>query len=216
VRVVRSGHGGFELWSKRTATATSGLANIFGLDGCRGRDFDACLPGDARFAAWSGYAANDPVNESLARQESAMRRPARTRLLSIAAAVSLLAFVVVAASGIRSLWVFDAIGRSNQHGGWAIELADARATFELVLSSGASGPIGRGHVSARLRPNSSIVGRAIWGFHAEKTVLPSMQLIQIITPLWLPLLLLLIAPVCWLIARQAKPPAFPVVESKQE
>jgi len=184
--------------------------------GCGGGNLDACPTWDASSATWSGYATNYPTSESLDRHEPVMRRLARTRRLSIAAMLSLLAFVVLAAAGIRSLWVFDAIGRSNQHGGWAIELADARATFELVLSSGASGPIGRGHVSARLRPNSSIVGRAIWGFHAEKTVLPSMQLIQIITPLWLPLLLLLIAPVCWLIARQAKPPAFPVVETKQE
>ena len=146
-----------------------------------------------------------------------MRRPTRTRRLSIAATVSLLAFVILVVAGIRSLWVFDAIGRPTQAGGWAIELADARATFELVLSAGASGPIGRGHVSARLRPNSSIVGRAIWGFHAEKTVLPRMKLIQIITPLWALLLLLLIAPVSWLIARQANPPAFPVVnQAKHE
>lgn len=140
-----------------------------------------------------------------------MRRPTRTRRLSIAATVSLLAFLVVAAAGIRSLWVFDAIGTPTQAGGWAVELADARATFELVLSAGASGPTGRGHVSARLRPNSSIVGRAIWGFRAQKTVLPRMEMFQIITPLWLPLLLLLIAPMSWLIARQANPPAFPVV-----
>jgi len=144
-----------------------------------------------------------------------MRRPSRTRRLSIVAIVSLLAFVAVAAAGIRSLWVFDAIGKPNQHGGWAIELADARATFELVLSTGASGPIGRGHVSARLRPNSSVVGRAIWGFQAQKTVLPGMKLIQIITPLWLPLLLLLIAPVLWVIARPANAPAFPVIADRK-
>src|SRR6185437_12354296 len=36
-----------------------------------------------------------------------MRRPTRTRRLSIAAIVSLVAFVVLASAGVRSLFVYD-------------------------------------------------------------------------------------------------------------
>ena len=37
------------------------------------------------------------------------------------------------------------------------------------------------------------------------------SLFMVNVPIWFPLLLLLIAPVCWLIARPANAPAFPIV-----
>jgi len=137
-----------------------------------------------------------------------MRRPIRTRRLSIAAMASLLAFAVVAGAGIRSFWTMDELDFGQRratalNGGY---VHYARASFE----------IGQGlvvHQSRRYQvisyPNN-FLGFSVW---KQVTSFPgaSGTVFRLRVPLWFPLLLLLIAPVRWLIARPQYVPAFPVV-----
>jgi len=141
-----------------------------------------------------------------------MRRPTRTRRLSIAAIASSLAFVVVAGAGIRSLWNLDCW--ENANGRWGIALAGGCAHFNhhsgMVVQYI---PIGFYHIDLKL--DRSDAARAIWGFSIDREFVHlkngNGRNFYLHLPLWPLLILLLIAPACWLIARPANAPAFPVV-----
>lgn len=74
-----------------------------------------------------------------------MRRPARTRRLSLAAILSLLAFMAVTGVGIRSFRIYDAWGS----GTWVIGLENASIKFLRETGYYAIRPMGRlGHISS--------------------------------------------------------------------
>lgn len=147
-----------------------------------------------------------------------MLRPTRTRRLSIAAIASLLAFAVVAGAGIRSLWNLDCWENSN--GRWGIALAAGCAHFNH--HSGAVVqyiPIGFYHIDVRL-DRSEVAARAIWGFSIDRESVRikdgNGRNFYLHAPLWPLLILLLIVPACWLIARPANVPAFPVIAASKQ
>jgi len=134
-----------------------------------------------------------------------MRHPTRTRRLSIAAMGSFVAFVVVASAGLRSLWTADEWSVGT---GRAIGLNDGR----IFLAHGSHSLVhGPPHLSA---PSSSYPFATVLGFSfrhikiALRRTTP--EAFVYVVPVWFPLVLLLIAPMRWLISRPAKAPAFPV------
>jgi len=146
-----------------------------------------------------------------------MRRPIRTRRLSIAAMVSLLLIVAVTAEGIRSFKKYDELvyGYSRQ----------------LVIIGG---DIGYTHTTGIYVPedgtlaySSGEIARSGWGdadypvcrfqMRVTNTVVTGpgpIRIFEVWVPLWFLLLFLLIAPVLWLMSRRASTlsrPAFPVI-----
>lgn len=142
-----------------------------------------------------------------------MRRPTRTRRLSIAAIISLLAFVAVAGAAVTSLRAADAWNDGNGQGA---RLFVGRVTYELTLDPPFS-PSGRVLLNfSAISPSLRNIGEAIWGFRAWHGFVTNIyvgkeEVYSFSAPLWPILLLLLIAPVRWLIARAQDAPAFPVV-----
>lgn len=141
-----------------------------------------------------------------------MHRPTRTRRLSIAAMASLLAFVMVAGAAARSLWVCDGW---TYGGNQAIGFYGGRVIYTQVLPN-----LQSGHFSSTSTPIDRTFRDAVWGFSAERKAFPApikvnprgqVSFISVTVPIWPLLLLLLIAPARWLIARSASAPAFPVV-----
>jgi len=133
-----------------------------------------------------------------------VRRPARTRRLSIAAIVSLLAVCPY----IRSFWTYD--GFDFRSGG-EIELDRGCFLYEQA---------GVKHIWGAYLGNN--YRDSIWGFAIGNPVaidpvtLGNISFFRIRIPLWPVILLLLIAPLRWLIARPPNAPAFPViVDAKQ-
>jgi hypothetical protein len=143
-----------------------------------------------------------------------MRRPTRTRRLSIAAMASLLAFVVAAAAGVRSFWISDTWIFANCQS--EIVLSSGSVTGARIKSVGVEGFDRSKHLFGRVAPDKHKIARAIWGFHAWRIVLPHRsgvreEISALDAPLWSLLLLLLIAPARWLLARPANASAFPVI-----
>ena len=157
-----------------------------------------------------------------------MRRPTRTRRLSIAAIVSLLAFVVVASAYVRSYWTRDEFHFKHWH---FIRLEAGRIGYyhfygtsvrDTSTEESVYGPPEYGlywHISIE------VTSYSLWEsltFHMADEWKPYSDhpgeeaLFQIWIPVWFPLLLLLIAPARWLIARPANAPAFPVVTDAKQ
>jgi len=145
-----------------------------------------------------------------------MRRPIRTLRLSIAAVLSLLAFVVVCAAEVNSFWDVH-IWQAET--GRTVELFGGRIGYQHP-DAPRFGP--GGHISFKAAlittPKRRIIADAIWGFEIRRFAIHSMldpsdvdKFFLVAAPLWPFILLLLIAPVRWLIARPANAPAFPVV-----
>ena len=137
-----------------------------------------------------------------------MRRPTRTRRLSIAAISSLLAFAVVASAVARSFWTFDEWDFGNRMG--RLGLRDGFVYRGVTLSMAGkptriNHPV---HVSGELRPYDREQDQQSICFLIIASYPGQWRMISM--PLWLPLFLLLIAPVRWLVARRATAPAFPV------
>ena len=126
-----------------------------------------------------------------------MRRPTRTRRLSIAAILSFLAFVVVAGIGVSSFWVKEQCN--------FIRLESGRAECVFV-----SGKPDTSRVFGAYSNSWSLLGckANILGAY---TRLGDSTPFTIQSPLWIPLSLLLLAPAFWLIARPANTPAFQVI-----
>jgi len=90
-----------------------------------------------------------------------MRRPTRTRRLTIAAVLSLMAFGVVTGAGVRSFWSLDCWENSN--GRWGIALAGGCAIFNHHSEFPASyTPIGFYHTD--VRPDAFEINRAVGDF----------------------------------------------------
>lgn len=138
-----------------------------------------------------------------------MRRPTRTRRLSIAAIASLLAFVILAALGIRSLRISDAWGSNT----WIIVLQNGSLRFLKETGYYASGPTNKlSHVSGDARTKGPFVNLKF--MISNRDIIPgrpgALKIHELYIPLWFPLLLLLIVPFRWLIARPANAMAFPI------
>lgn len=139
-----------------------------------------------------------------------MRRSFRTRRLSLTAMVSLLAFVAVAELGIKSLWISDGWFDRNGH---VIGVFEGCAVYSQITTR-FNGLVTSGHYTVRKKPDRHVLRTAISGFSATKIFLPNPRVaigFEIVAPLWPLLLLLLIAPVRWLIARPVNTQAFPVI-----
>ena len=145
-----------------------------------------------------------------------MRRPIRTRRLSITSIGSLLAFVVVAGVGTRSFWTWDSLTAMNR----AIGLEGGYFIYMQVWGAPANN-FDTGHQSADMRPHVLDMPGGVLGFAIKRGSSTSPTRVEkditIRIPLWFPLLLMLIAPARWLIARPPSAPAFPVVtDAKRE
>ncbi len=145
-----------------------------------------------------------------------MRRPTRTRRLTIAAKVSLLAFMIVAAVGVRSYRTSDRWNLGGRrimliHGRVldAYDPADAAVTFPVHESYSAVNPY---LPELFLPPKWSFAGFS-WSDIENVTISNCKRSTELClgAPLWFPLLLLLISPVRWLIAPRVAGAAFPVV-----
>lgn len=140
-----------------------------------------------------------------------MHRPTRTHRLSIVAIEWFAVFLVVAVAGIRSFWIWSALGNGNDR---AIFLMDGNLVF--MHTSGRGGFYPSGFESAKPEADSSL-RKGVLGFAIRSEITPnafnntSEKQFILRVPLWFPLLLLLINPIRWLIARPIRGPAFPVV-----
>ncbi len=146
-----------------------------------------------------------------------MRRPTRTRRLSIAAMVSLLLFVVVAAAGVQSLGKWYDWNIGYQHGINLVRgLVIFRKSSGLKLAAYSPGfySSDAGLIYSVAMP-SRILG---FGLSNETYHGPIGDLKEFlfIVPVWFPLLLLLIAPMRWLVARPVNAPAFPVITDAKQ
>ncbi len=153
-----------------------------------------------------------------------MRRPTRTRRLSITAMVSLLAFAAVAVAGARSFWIVDR---------WKIWTTDVenfgdQRTIELrrghiyylydSVDGTTTDPIHESFATKstswpnddEIPINWSFAGFSERHFYMKGQDSP-LEFFCIAVPFWFPLLLLLIIPIRWLIARPANASAFPVI-----
>ncbi len=133
-----------------------------------------------------------------------MRRPTRTRRLSIAAIVSLLLFAMVAVPGIRSFWTWEVW--SNHNGRLVIALVRGRVSY-LRASEVVTQLLPPGYSSYKSSPDWNSIRESLWGFRIDN----DQALFMMHVPIWPLLLLLLIAPARWLIARPVDAAAFPVV-----
>ncbi len=136
-----------------------------------------------------------------------MRRPTRTRRLSIAATVSLLAFAVVAAAHVRSWWFTDVLDFGRYH---YIELTGGCIIFEHLPGPMTDAMTDKAGFTS-WHDRGSTDASHVLEFSVKHVVNRFSDYFIIRIPLWFPLLLLLIAPIRWLIARPANAPAFPVV-----
>jgi len=138
-----------------------------------------------------------------------MRRPTRTRRLSTAAFVSLLLLVVVAGAGAISFreaegWDFGRYRTIWLESGGILYQRFAGGPFSREIDKGGfvkqAPPKG---VFLKFSEDDSTVQAPGGAF--------SIRTLVVVFPLWPLLLLLLIAPMRWLIARPANAPAFPVI-----
>lgn len=133
----------------------------------------------------------------------------------IVALLSMVAFLAVGTVGVRSLWVHDSFYEWGDYGDRAIDIYNGCVAFRRQLPNPPrmliTGIDAHEHTAMQLTPGLQSIEQAIRGFERTETDLTASKIIVITTPIWPLLLLLLIAPVCWLIARPASAPAFPVV-----
>ena len=150
-----------------------------------------------------------------------MRRPTRTRRLSIAAMASLLAFVAAAGADVRSFWNYDIWQTVSNKGGCAIVLGRGCAAFARRSGAALPGAIPimpKGHTHIDYQPHRSDVLESFWNFRFQNRADIKQgrgSTFAFVGPIWPLLLLLLITPVRWLIARPANAPAFPVITERK-
>lgn len=140
-----------------------------------------------------------------------MRRPTRTPRLSIAAIASLLAFGVVLGIGVRSFWMWD---QWHLGMGKIIAIENGCVSYAHISDKSDRFPMLKHDTfQAGGMPaiNDSIP--PIWsfaGFSQRQIATSRVEAFSFGAPLWPLLLLLLISPVRWLMARPIGP-AFPVI-----
>ena len=140
-----------------------------------------------------------------------MRRPTRTRRLSIAAIVSLLLFATVAGAAVRSFWIWDEWGSRNYERWLTLDYGCVVYAHSFNIKGYPPSP--KGHISGKVRyPRYE---GSVLGFYAETISIDGrtyqLDTYHLRVPLWPLLLLLIVIPVRWLIARPANAPAFRVV-----
>lgn len=145
-----------------------------------------------------------------------MRRPTRTRRLSLAATTSFAIFLVVGVAGIRSFWTWDALdfGVGNR-----ILISHGYLRYSHTWISQAPGypvqPQSLSHESGHDLSTLGSLGRHFLGFsynHIKASQTSNcLDVYELWIPLWFPLLLLLFAPMRWLFAQHINVPAFPVL-----
>jgi len=143
-----------------------------------------------------------------------MRRPTRTRQLSIAAIMSLLATVVKAGAGFRSFWSYDIYGIYGSGAWQGIGIEKGRVVFMRTWGTALttqSYPAGHFSGKENLGVPWGVCGFSVNKESSPPAPYPDAHTFVLAMPLWLLLLLLLIAPVRWLIARPANASAFPVI-----
>lgn len=128
----------------------------------------------------------------------------RTRRLSIAAIASSFLFLLIGGAGLRSLSFRGAIlfGDSQLFG-----VVDGCAIYfkEIPFANAEKQP----------RPfEYGFLGFSVVRYHLPSA--PSVVYFRAAIPLYLPLLLLLIAPIRWLVARPLNAPAFPVITDAKQ
>ena len=125
-----------------------------------------------------------------------MRRPTRTRRLSVAAIMSLLLFVLVAGAGVGSFWRSGKVTIAPQR-----EIHLQHGNLEYLQT----------WPKPRIGARPSDIDWSMLGFKVMRFALWTIVICRVDLPLWFPLVLLLTVPARWLIARPADTPAFPVV-----
>lgn len=137
-----------------------------------------------------------------------MRRPIRTRRLSIVATVSCAAFLVVASAGIRSFWITDELDLGQHR---AIGLIGGSAIYVRTAYKITPHPFRyqSGHYKKIQHP-PGILGFVIWT-QVLRVSGRNFKVFFAGVPLWPLLLLLLIAPARWMMALPVRAAAFPVV-----
>ena len=133
----------------------------------------------------------------------------------VVALVSMVAFLAVAAVGVRSLWVHDSFFEWGDYGDRAIDIYNGCVAFERQLPDPPrrliTGIDVHQHTAVQLTPSLHSIAQAIRGFEKTETDLTASKIIVVTIPIWPLLLVLLIAPLRWLIARPADAPAFPII-----
>ena len=143
-----------------------------------------------------------------------MRRPTRTRRLSVAAMVSLLAFVVVAGIGARSYWKYDIFGKYGSGAWQGIGIEKGRVVFMRTWGmaiTNQSYPVGYFSGKENLGVPPGVFGFCVSTESSPPAPYPDAHTFVLAMPVWPLLLLLLLILVCWFIARPANAPAFPVL-----
>lgn len=139
-----------------------------------------------------------------------MVRPTRTRRLSIAAMVSCAAFLLVASADIRSFWITDELA-FGQHR--ALGLIGGSAIYAHTTYKIAQHPM---YHSGYYKKNSP---PGVLGFIIGSQVLRvsgrNFKVFFVGVPLWPLLLLLLIAPIRWMMALPIQAAAFLVVTDNE-
>lgn len=143
-----------------------------------------------------------------------MRGPARTRRFSIVAILSLSGFVVLAGAAVKSFSSWNAWGMGSHqrvlltHG----YIQYARFRITVLPVSRATLMLERSHSIGSL---PDLPDRSFLGFSYEhdqsRGPIARYEGHYFWVPLWFPLLLLLIAPALWVIARPITGQAFPVI-----
>lgn len=169
--------------------------------------FEARLNG----ALNAGLCRPDQPSLGLKAKDNCIRRPTCTRRLSIAAILSLLAFVVVAGAGVRSLRISD----EWHFGSWrTITLANGCIEYSHWWGSAVpaiKGPPVTGHRSSKTSPQNSSRGFGMYEHDFVTTIPRATETVFVAwTSLWVPFFLLLVAPVRWVFSRP-RSAAFPVV-----
>jgi hypothetical protein len=138
-----------------------------------------------------------------------MQRPIRTRRLSVAAIASLVGFVMVASAGVRSFWTLDELDF-----GYDRAIALNGGCLHYAHSSFAIDRQPIQHRSMKYQVLNSpnvILGFGIW----NQVPFPNAKIFRACTPIWPFLLLLLIAPLRWLVGRPAVTSAFAIITSTE-
>lgn len=142
-----------------------------------------------------------------------MRRRVRTRRLSVTAMMSSLAFLVLVGAGLRSFWKWDGWEFGN---GQLIALESGSVVYSQEKVPGSFRPGGHvlGDVKYALFPKGTL------GFafrdEAGQTRLGYMSIFVLRAPLWPLLLLLLIIPALWFVARPAGPAFLVIADAKDQ
>ena len=168
---------------------------------------------------WRGLFASAGVCLFLLRVAShVMRRPTRTRRLSIVAIVSLVVFVGLAGAGVRSYTTWDEWQFNIHHSVGIYHGYFYYWNTHLTLPPGITPKWTSGHSSGGQTTAEPLPYKSFLGFFYDREggldrypAYPDDYQSSIYIPLWFPLLLLLILPVRWLIARRANAPASPVI-----